>query len=240
MLALSIGASMAIADHDKTAKYNTETRILLVPQASINGSTQTFSVELQNIAPRKGDYLFQVMSSHGNAPITPSLNVTNSTDQAFGETSTLGAQPAGTNWATSGNQFRSQWCGDRYLTEATENKEADWGHWKKFPNLLTKGEFLDYTKKMGSMGYVCGDVYTQYWTTDGNGDRHVCNFDLTFWRWQCDDWTVNKDTNTKHAAIVWCVSPNECKSPGDYKKYGGVVGSALDSKHQINKMNPRP
>ena len=92
MLALSIGASMAIADHDKTAKYNTETRILLVPQASINGSTQTFSVALQNIAPRKGDYLFQVMPENvtltpplgsGNASITLSLDVTNSTDQAF-------------------------------------------------------------------------------------------------------------------------------------------------------------
>ena len=38
LIALSIGASMAIADHDKTANYNSATGELELPRVSVDGA----------------------------------------------------------------------------------------------------------------------------------------------------------------------------------------------------------
>ena len=141
-------------------------------------------------------------------------------------TTTMGPPPLGTTgkeFIETGDLFLSQWCGDRYVTAAILKEEADWGHWKKFPNLLKKDEFLAYAQKWTSDPEVtlCAISNYQYWTTDNNGGRHVCNFDLGAYKWQCDDWTVNTDTTQRHSAIVWCVPGHECKDAGDYEKYGG-------------------
>ena len=60
MLALSIGASMAIADQGHVAQYNSVTGLLEISQVSIDGRNQTYSVTLQNRALLLGEYLFDL------------------------------------------------------------------------------------------------------------------------------------------------------------------------------------
>jgi len=62
MLALSIGASMAIADQQCAAEYNSATRVLDLPFVIVDGGNNSYSVKFQNRAS-PGNYLFELDST---------------------------------------------------------------------------------------------------------------------------------------------------------------------------------
>ena len=213
LIALSIGASMAIADHDKTANYNSATGELELPRVSVDGGKATYSVTLQNRAHSIGDYVFDLKQD------TVTLSTS---DDIYSDP------------IVSGKKFTSGWApldvtGDQsvYVTRIERNKEQDWKHFDKFPNLLTKQQL----KSLGINDAFCVecntpflDIVNQYWARDGNG-RTVCNWDVGSNNWQCGDWTVNTDKDQRHAAVVYCVPGHECKNHGDFEEYGGTPGS---------------
>jgi hypothetical protein len=119
-------------------------------------------------------------------------------------------------------------CGDRWVTEFINEAKDGYGHWKQYPNLLTRGEFLTYDEKEATAVTDCADKRQNYWTTDGGGDRHVCDYewyitqnDEVRYEWACDNAALAKDNSSKRSAMVWCVKPYDCIEPGDYAKYGG-------------------
>ncbi|MBT5827163.1 MAG: hypothetical protein HOH69_13570 [Gammaproteobacteria bacterium] len=216
LIALSIGASMAIADHDKTANYNSATGELELPRVSVDGGKATYSVTLQNRAHSIGDYVFDLKQD------TVTLSTS---DDIYSDP------------IVSGKKFTSGWApldvtGDQsvYVTRIESDKEQDWKHFDKFPNLLTKqqlkslGNSPDDYDNYPSNYQLFLNITSQYWARDGNG-RTVCNWDAPNTKWQCGDWTVNTDKDQRHAAVVYCVPGHECKNHGDYEEYGGTPGS---------------
>ena len=204
---------MAIADHDKTANYNSATGELELPRVSVDGGKATYSVTLQNRAHSIGDYVFDLKQD------TVTLSTS---DDIYSDP------------IVSGKKFTSGWApldvtGDQsvYVTRIESDKEQDWKHFDKFPNLLTKQQL----KSLGINDAFCVecntpflDIVNQYQARDGNG-RTVCNWDVGSNNWQCGDWTVNTDKDQRHAAVVYCVPGHECKNHGDFEEYGGTPGS---------------
>ena len=214
MLALSIGASMAVAGDINTAQYDSVSGLLQLPRVSVDGGKATYSVTLQNRVHSIGGYVFDL-------------------DRKTVALSIVGATSEEDNLISS-NLFTSGWAhldktGDQsvYVTRIERNKEQDWKHFDKFPNLLTKQQL----KSLGINDAFCVecntpflDIVNQYWARDGNG-RTVCNWDVGSNNWQCGDWTVNTDKDQRHAAVVYCVPGHECKNHGDFEEYGGTPGS---------------
>ena len=60
MLALSIGASMAVAGDINTAQYDSVSGLLELPRVSVDGGKATYSVTLQNRVHSIGGYLFDL------------------------------------------------------------------------------------------------------------------------------------------------------------------------------------
>ena len=60
MLALSIGASMAVAGDINTAQYDSVSGLLQLPRVSVDGGKATYSVTLQNRVHSIGGYLFDL------------------------------------------------------------------------------------------------------------------------------------------------------------------------------------
>jgi len=217
MLALSIGASMAVAGDINTAQYDSVSGLLELPRVSVDGGKATYSVTLQNRVHSIGGYVFDL-------------------DRKTVALSIVGATSEEDNLISS-NLFTSGWAhldktGDQsvYVTRIERNKEQDWKHFDKFPNLLTKqqlkslGNSPDDYDNYPSNYQLFLNITSQYWARDGNG-RTVCNWDAPNTKWQCGDWTVNTDKDQRHAAVVYCVPGHECKNHGDYEEYGGTPGS---------------
>ena len=60
MLALSIGASMAVAGDINTAQYDSVSGLLELPRVSVDGGKATYSVTLQNRVHSIGGYVFDL------------------------------------------------------------------------------------------------------------------------------------------------------------------------------------